>query len=119
MSWIDHHNISERLASHAQAALHESRREDAAALYSQAADAEDRALADLDDAETRTVGITVVSAASLHYKAGSFARAEEIAEQWLGCDSLPASAREELRGLLQSIRTQDVREQSDVLNIKG
>ena len=73
------------------------------ALYARAADAEDQALADLDMSKTRTLGISVVSAASLYYKAGSFARAEEVAVRWLGFDSLPAFAREQLRTLLQSI----------------
>ncbi len=104
MSWIEHHEVSERLASQAEAASREGRREDARALYAQAADAEDQALANLDVSKTRTLGISAVSAASLYYKAASFARAEEVAARWLGFDSLPVFAREQLRLLLQSIR---------------
>ena len=110
MSWLEHHEISERLASQAQAALREGQRERALALYARAADAEDQALAELDTSKTRTLGISVVSAASLHYKAASFARAEEVAVRWLGVDSLPPFAKEQLRILLQSIWNEQVRE---------
>ena len=71
MSWIKHHEKSERLASQAQTAAHENRRDEALKLYSLAADAEESAIADLDPSKTRPLGISVVSAASLRYKANS------------------------------------------------
>ncbi len=109
MSWIEHHEVSEGLASQAQTAQREGRREDALALYARAADAEDKALADLDASKTRTLGISAVSAVSLYYKAASFARAEKVATRCLALDSLPAFAREQLRVLLQSIWSEQVR----------
>ncbi len=103
MSWIEHHEVSERLASDAQAALREGRKQEAFDLYARAADAEVSALADLDASKTRTLGISVVSAVSLHYKAKQFAQAEEVAVRWLDHAATPAFARNQLRSLLQSI----------------
>ena len=102
MSWIEHHENSERLASQAQVAAREGRQDDALALYARAADAEDRALADLDTSKTRTLGITAVSAASLHYKANRLDRAMAVAIRWLNF-KLPAFADVQLRSLLQEL----------------
>ena len=103
MSWIEHHENSERLASQAQVAAQEGRWDEARALYGRAADAEESAVADLDQSKARTLGISSVSAASLHYKASQFARAEAVAFRCLGFEGLPAFARDQLRLLLQSI----------------
>lgn len=110
MSWIEHHEISERLASQAEAARLDGRREEAPDLYARAAEAEEKALADLDTSKTRTAGISAVSAVSLYYKAARFANAETLAIRWLGFDSLPAFAKEQLRSLLQSIWSEQVRD---------
>ena len=120
MSWIEHHEVSERLASDAQAALRKGRKQDALDLYARAADAEVCALADLDVSKTRTLGISAVSAASLHYKAKQFAQAEEVAVRWLDHEATPAFARNQLRSLLQSIRKEapDVSASSPVRNIQ-
>lgn len=112
MSWIEHHENSERLASQAQVAAREGRRDDALTLYARATDAEDRALEDLDPSKTRTLGISAVSAASLHYKANRLDRAETVAFKWLGVGRLPAFAGDQLRILLRSIRIQRVRERA-------
>ncbi len=104
MSWIEHHNVSERLASDAQAALREGRKQDALELYARAADAEMSALGSLDVSKTRTLGISAVSAASLHYKAKQFAKAEEVAVRWLDDGATPGFAKNQLRSLLQAIR---------------
>ena len=109
MSWIEHHKISEDLASQAQTALSDGREEDALALYAHAALAEAKALADLDTSKTRTLGISAVSAASLYYKAAEFENAEEVAVRWLNFESLPAFAKDQLRSLLQAIRSKRVR----------
>ena len=103
MSWIEHHENSERLASQAEMAVRENRQDEALALYARAADAEERAIADLDRSKTRTFGISAVSAAALHCKANRLERAEEVAIRWLGFDRLPAFARDRLRLLLRSI----------------
>ena len=113
MSWIEHHEVSERLASQAQAAWREGRQEEAPDLYARAAEAEEKALADLDTSKTRTVGISAVSAVSLYYKAARFASAETLAVRWLGFDSLPAFAKEQLRNLLQAIWSEQVRASAD------
>lgn len=110
MSWVELHQVSEGLASEAQAALFQGRRAEARALYAQAADAEDKALCTLEPSKTRTIGISAVSAASLYYKAAHLARAEEVAGHWLGSSALPGFAREQLRSLLQSIWAEQVRQ---------
>ena len=112
MSWIEHHERSERLASQAEIAAREGRRDEAQALYARAADAEESAVADLDPSKARTLGVSVVSAASLHYKANQPARAESVAVRWLGFDALPAFAKDQLRLLLQSIRGERVRDEA-------
>ena len=119
MSWIEHHESSERLASQAEMAVRENRRDEALALYARAADAEERAVADLDRSKTRTFGVSAVSAAALHYKANRLARAEQAAIRWLGFDGLPAFARDQLRLLLQSIWSEQVRERAGARFARG
>ena len=113
MSWLEHHRESERLASQAQAELGKGNRREAIHLYVRAADAENAALAALDSSKTRTLGISAVSAASLYFKATEFKRAEQVAFQWLGYASLPAFAVEQLKNLLQSIWSEQVRERAE------
>lgn len=113
MTWVEHHKVSEQFASQAQVALWEGRHTEALSLYARAADAENKALADLDASKARTVGITAVSAAALYYKAKDFTRAEEVAGHWLGFGALPAFAKDQLRSLLQSIWCEQVRTRTD------
>ena len=114
MSWVDNHEVSARLAANAETALHDGREDQAACLYSDAAEAEDKAVAGLDPSSARTLGITAVSAVSLRFKAARhtrdkatrtrrFARAEEAAEAWLDRCTLPSFAEDQLRDLLLSI----------------
>ena len=110
MSWVELHQVSERLASEAQAALLHGRRVQACDLYAQAADAENKALDALDKSKVRTIGISAVSAASLYYKAANMERAEEVAGRWLGFTTLPRFAREQLRSLLHSIWAEQARQ---------
>ena len=119
MSWIEHHESSERLASQAEMAVRENRQDEALALYARAADAEERAIADLDRSKTRTFGVSAVSAAALHYKANRLARAEQAATRSLGLDRLPAFARDQLRLLLQSIWSEQVRERAGARFARG
>lgn len=114
MSWLEHHAQSEGLASRAQVALLEGRGSDALELYARAAEAEERALGDLDRSKERTLAASVVSAASLHYKAGAFERAEAVAYRWLGHDGLPRFAKRRLQELLQAAWSEQVRGQADV-----
>lgn len=114
MSWVENHEVSARLAAEAEAALHDGREDEAACLYAKAAEAEDRAVADLNPSNSRTIGITTVSAVSLRCKsarcarseatrAHRFARTEEAAQAWLDHRGLPAFAEDQLRSLLLSI----------------
>ena len=114
MSWVENHKNSARFAAEAEAALHEGREDDAAGLYAKAAEAEDKAVANLNPSNRRTLGITTVSTVSLRLKAarcarngatraGRFARAEEAAQTGLARRGLPAFAEDQLRGLLLSI----------------
>ena len=106
MSWIEHHENSERLASQAQVVAQEGRWDEARALYARAADVEESAIADLDRSKVHTLGISAVSAASLHYKANELARAGAVAARWLRFEGLPAFARDQLRLLLHACRNQ-------------
>ena len=112
MTWLKHHRASERLASQAQAATSEGKQQEAIELYARAADAENIALTALDTSKTRTLGISAVSAASLYFNAANFKRAEQVAFQWLGNASLPTFAIDQLRNLLQSIWSEQVRERA-------
>ena len=113
MSWIEYHKISENLASQAQAALNEGRRQDALALFARAARAEDQAITDLNPSKIRTLGVSVVSVASLYYKAAEFKLANDAAVRWLSSDLLPGFAKEQLRGLCQAIQAEQTRAPSD------
>ena len=113
MSWIEHHKISESLASQAQAALDEGRRQDALALFARAARAEDRAITDLSPSKIRTLGVSAVSAASLYYKAAEFELANDAAVRWLNSDLLPGFAKEQLRSLCQAIQAEQTRARTD------
>ena len=112
MSWLEHHKTSERLASQAQAALSEGKQQEAMNLYVRAADAEKAALDVLDASKTRTLGISAVSVASFYFKAAAFQRAEQVASHWLGYASLPTFAADQLRNLLQSIWSEQIRKRA-------
>ena len=103
MSWIEHHMVSERLASEAEVALHYGDSKRARALYARAADAEHDAVVDLERTKTRTFAISWVSVASLYYKAGMLEHAEEVAWRGLNLYSLADFAKQHLRNLLQLI----------------
>ena len=102
MSWATHHAQSEALASQAEAALRNGDREGALALYRLAARAEERALDALDPGKTRTLGITVVSATSLWFKANEWTQAERVACHWIAADLLPDFAIGQLEEIIQT-----------------
>lgn len=103
MSWLEHHTQSEQYASLAEIADRAGNSERSRELYHLAAECEVRALEVLDVTKTRTLGITVVSAVSLWFKAEEFGIAERLAYRWLATDLLPQFAVQELRELLQAI----------------
>jgi hypothetical protein len=83
-------------------------------LYANAAQAEEQAITDTDPAKIRTLGISVVSAVSLHYKADQLSNAEHIACRWLGKASLPRFAVEQIRELLRTIWSEQVRQHANI-----
>ena len=109
MSWKEHHRQSARLASEAEHALRSDEADAARQLYAQAAVAEMRAVADLDVRKQRTLGISVVSAAALHYKAHDFAQSQAVAYAWLARAVLPEFAVKQLRTLLETIWAEERR----------
>ena len=113
MTWIEHHRLSEQCASQAEACLREGRAEEARGHYARSAEAEERALGELDLSKTKTYGITAVSAASLYYKARRLADAERIAIASMGFDRLPPFARQQLRDIVQVVWVENVRQIAD------
>ncbi|MCU0571351.1 MAG: hypothetical protein MUF49_32900 [Oculatellaceae cyanobacterium Prado106] len=103
MSWALYHSQSEHYASLAEEAVQQDENDRALDLYRLAAEAEGSALEILDPAKTRTLGITVVSAVSLWFKAQEFRQAERLAYQWLMTDLLPSFAVQQLQDLLLTI----------------
>lgn len=104
MSWDYHHSEGEEFASAAEAAAREGDAIRAAELYRIAANAERCAADNVDPAKVRTLGITLVSAVALYYKAHEYSTAQELAQKWLLKEHIPAFARDELRNILNAIR---------------
>jgi hypothetical protein len=94
MSWIAWHEVSERAAADTHLAIRQGNRQSALALFHQAAEAECKALKELEPGKNRTLGITVVSAVS---------QAEQTAMRWLSSGQLPEFAARQLRELVQAI----------------
>lgn len=103
MTWLEHHSRSERFASEAEAASNRGKRALAQELYAKAAEAEERALKEVDLAKSRTYGITAVSAVALYCKAGQGTAARTLSERCLVSDALPGFARKQLGDLLDTI----------------
>ena len=102
MSWAIHHSQSEELASQAEAALKKGNRDRAIEIYRLSAKEEERALDALDPNKIRTLGITVVSAASLWFKANELKQVERVACRWIAADLLPDFAVVQLQEALQT-----------------
>jgi hypothetical protein len=100
MSWLKFHTQSEEYASQAEDLCHRQDSMGAIEFYRLAAAAEMQALDNIDTSKTRTLGITVVSAASLYFKAQDFSQTRKMADQWLQSNLLPSFAITELRSLL-------------------
>ena len=103
MTWLEHHQQSEQFASDAEIAGHHGDRTLAQRLYAKAAQAEERALREVDQAKSRTYGITAVSMVALYYKAGQSGAARILAQRCLSSDGLPGFARRQLDDLLDTI----------------
>ena len=119
MTWTGHHAESERLAMGAQSAARTGDRQQALRLYREAAEAEKRALDELDVSKTRTRGITSVSAVALYYKAEEFNCAEQLAHLTLSAPDIPEFARADMRTLVQAIWTESAKRQAGVAFAPG
>jgi hypothetical protein len=119
MSWIIHHSKSEEYASQAETTLKQGDAETATKLYRRAAEEEVIALTKLDPSKVRTFGVTVVSAASLWFKAHDLRQAERVACQWLATDLLPDFAIDQLQTILQSVWNEKIYQQSGIEFMKG
>jgi hypothetical protein len=119
MSWLSSHEMSERFASDAHLAAREGDRHRALALFRRAAEAESKALEELDPSKSRTLGITAVSAISLWFKADELLEAERAAMRWLASDRLPSFAVGQLRQLVQSIWTSQAMRDAGVSFLPG
>ena len=109
MSWAELHQKSERLAAEAQG-IAQTSPDRARALYAEAARAEAAALMEVSTFKVRTFGITAVSAVALWFKAREFVEAQRLAHRMLGEADLPAFAKEQLQVLLQTIWSEEVRQ---------
>lgn len=119
MTWLDHHFKSEELASKAEYERKRGSAEQAILLYKQAAEEETSALRYVDKSKERTLGITAVSAASLWYKAHASEMAEQVAHQSLSLGILPTFAAKQLKQLLQTIWSDEIRANAGVKFTKG
>ncbi|MDG2989935.1 hypothetical protein L3556_03150 [Candidatus Synechococcus calcipolaris G9] len=119
MSWLLHHTRSEEYVSQAEQFSRQREINRAVELYRLAAEAETRALDNLDVSKARTIGITAVSAVSLYYRAKEFALAKRIAHKWLATEFLPSFAIDDLEDLLQVIRYEESRAKSGIQFIEG
>lgn len=119
MTWADWHQRSETLASEASLARQAGQIDRAQALYAQAAEAEERALRELDPSKARTRGITAISAVSLWFKAREHQHAEQLAFSMLASDKLLQFAAVDLRTLVQAIWTEGSKIQAGVSFLPG
>lgn len=119
MSWGQHHSESERLASAAESAFRLGEAAKALELYRAAAEAENRALDALPLEKRRTVGVTATSTVALWYKARDYGAAAKLAHRWLGGDSLPDFAVDQLNHLLQIVWTAEAAERVGVKFVAG
>lgn len=119
MSWIEHHTKSEQLAADAEVAARQGQFDRSMELYRLAADAEAIAVKNLDPDKHRTLGISVVSAVSLWYKAQEYLKAQQLAYHWLGASALPTFAVEQLQILLQTMWSDETRAKAGVKFSRG
>ncbi len=119
MTWTELHKDSERLSIEAHLALNRGNRERAYDLYRRAAQAERRALEQLDVAKVRTRGVTAVSAVALWFKAQRYDQAEQLAHSMLAEPDIPEFAREDLRSLLHAIWTEKAKQTAGITFVPG
>lgn len=119
MTWKVNHNESAEFASLAQLALRENDLVKARELYLRAAEKEIVAFDSVNPQKQRTLGVTLVSAVSLFYKAHEFEKAENLAFFHIANTSLPLFAKDQLRDLIQTIWNEKEFEKTNVEFTKG
>jgi hypothetical protein len=103
MSWKEHYDRSIAFASQAQVLRWQREVEAARGFYAMAAEAEVLALGELEADKLRTLGITVVSAVALWFKAGELGKAKMLAYEWLAGGRLPGFAIVQVEEILREI----------------
>ena len=117
MSWLQYHQESEQLAYEAEIAAHRGNIIQAREIYLKAAQAEEKALGELESDKPRTYGITAVSAASLYFKAAEWQVARNLAHRYLGSGRLPEFAQLQMEELLDTIKAQHIGVDLDAAHI--
>lgn len=114
MSWHENHTKGMQAAEAAHEALKAG--DDAAARkhFAKAAALEEAALGKLSASQSRTLGITAISATSLWLKSKDFAEAERLSSHLLSLADLPDFAKKELRTILQTVWHQQVQAETDL-----
>lgn len=113
------HTESSNYAGLAEIALKDNEPQKAVELYRLAAEKEVDALKFLDSNKVRTLGVTVVSAVSLYYKANEFNKAEYLSHQYLANGNLPSFAVDQLKDLLQTIWNERILQNYEIEFTKG
>lgn len=113
------HTESSNYAGLAEIALKDNEPQRAIELYRLAAEKEVDSLKFLDLNKVRTLGVTVVSAVSLYYKANEFEKAEHLSHQYLANENLPSFAVDQLKDLLQTIWNEKILHEYNIQFTKG
>lgn len=119
MTWAMNHTESSHYASLAEIALKDNNPQKATELYRLAAEKEINSLKFLDLNKVRTLGVTIVSAVSLYYKANEFEKAEHLSHQYLAKENLPSFAVDQLKDLLQTIWNEKIFQDYNIEFTKG
>ena len=114
MTWANDHNHAMRVAEAAHDALKHGDYVRARVLFAEAGMLEEQALRKLGPNQTRTLGITAISATSLWLKSREYAKTEQLAYQLMSSANLPEFARKELRAILQTVWHQQVQGETDL-----
>lgn len=119
MTWETHHSASEDYAIKAELATKNHDSLAARNLYHRAAEEEVIALSQINQGKVKTLSITVLSAASLWYKAKEFREAERFVCEWLANDLLPQNFIAQLQTVLQTIWNEKTLRESNINFAKG
>jgi hypothetical protein len=103
MSWKEHHDRSMEFASQAQVLVWRGELEAAKPYYAMAAEAKVEALVALEPEKLKTLGITVVSAVALWFKAGELGKAKMLVYEWLASGRLVGFAIVQVEEILREI----------------